>query len=59
MKTGMVHINDGTLNDEAIVPFGGMGISGNGGRFGGAANFDELTQWQWVTLRDEPPVFPF
>jgi benzaldehyde dehydrogenase (NAD) len=59
MKTGMVHINDGTLNDEAIVPFGGMGISGNGGRFGGAANFDELTQWQWVTLRDEPPAFPF
>ena len=25
---GMVHVNDGTLNDEAIIPFGGMGESG-------------------------------
>ena len=59
MKTGMVHVNDGTLNDEAIIPFGGMGSSGNGSRFGGAANFDELTEWQWITLRDEPAAFPF
>lgn len=59
MRSGMVHVNDGTLNDEAIVPFGGMGISGNGARFGGAANFDTFTQWQWVTVRDESPSFPF
>jgi len=59
MKTGMVHVNDGTLNDEAIIPFGGLGSSGNGGRFGGAANFDELTEWQWITVRDEPATFPF
>ena len=59
IRTGMVHINDGTLNDEAIVPFGGMGDSGNGSRFGGEANFDTFTEWQWVTARDEPPSFPF
>ena len=59
MRTGMVHINDGTLNDEAIIPFGGMGASGNGGRFGGAANFDTFTDWQWLTVRDEPPAYPF
>jgi benzaldehyde dehydrogenase (NAD) len=59
IKAGMVHVNDGTLNDEAVIPFGGMGISGNGSRFGGVANFDEFTQWQWVTVRDEPPSFPF
>ena len=59
MKTGMVHINDGTLNDEAIVPFGGMGESGNGGRYGGEASLDTFTEWQWVTLRDQPPTFPF
>ena len=59
MRSGMVHVNDGTLNDEAIVPFGGMGISGNGARFGGAANFDTFTQWQWVTVRDESPSYPF
>ncbi len=59
IRTGMVHVNDGTLNDEAIIPFGGMGASGNGSRFGGAANFDTFTEWQWVTVRDEPPSFPF
>jgi benzaldehyde dehydrogenase (NAD) len=59
MRTGMVHINDGTLNDEAIVPFGGMGDSGNGGRYGGEASLDTFTDWQWVTVRDEPPPFPF
>jgi benzaldehyde dehydrogenase (NAD) len=59
MRTGMVHINDGTLNDEAIIPFGGMGDSGNGGRYGGEASLDTFTEWQWVTVRDEPPTFPF
>ena len=49
MKTGMVHINDGTLNDEAIIPFGGMGDSGNGSRYGGEASLDTFTEWQWVT----------
>ncbi len=59
MRTGMVHINDGTLNDEAIVPFGGVGDSGNGGRYGGEASLDTFTDWQWVTVRGEPPTFPF
>jgi benzaldehyde dehydrogenase (NAD) len=59
MRTGMVHINDGTLNDEAIIPFGGMGDSGNGSRYGGEATLDTFTEWQWVTVRDEPPAFPF
>jgi benzaldehyde dehydrogenase (NAD) len=59
MRSGMVHVNDQTVNDEAIIPFGGMGASGNGSRFGGAANWDEFTQWQWVTVRDEPRSFPY
>ncbi len=59
IRTGMVHINDGTLNDEAIIPFGGMGDSGNGSRYGGEASLDTLTEWQWVTVRDKPPSFPF
>jgi benzaldehyde dehydrogenase (NAD) len=59
IRSGMVHVNDQTVNDEAIIPFGGMGTSGNGSRFGGQANWDELTQWQWVTIRDEPRSFPF
>ena len=41
-RTGMVHVNDQTLNDEATIPFGGMGASGNGGRYGGEANLDDV-----------------
>jgi benzaldehyde dehydrogenase (NAD) len=59
MKSGMVHVNDQTVNDEATIPFGGMGASGNGARFGGAANWDEFTEWQWVTVRDDPRSYPY
>jgi benzaldehyde dehydrogenase (NAD) len=58
IKAGMVHVNDQTVNDEAIVPFGGMGVSGNGGRFGGLANYEEFSQWQWLTVRDEGKLYP-
>lgn len=58
-RSGMVHVNDQTVNDEATIPFGGMGLSGNGSRFGGAANWDEFTEWQWITVRDDPKSFPF
>ncbi|HEY7130893.1 MAG TPA: aldehyde dehydrogenase family protein [Candidatus Limnocylindrales bacterium] len=59
IRSGMVHVNDQTVNDEATIPFGGMGASGNGSRFGGAANWDEFTEWQWVTVRDEPRSYPY
>jgi benzaldehyde dehydrogenase (NAD) len=58
IKAGMVHVNDQTINDEAIIPFGGMGLSGNGSRFGGDANVEAFTEWQWITVRDEPKSFP-
>ena len=57
IRAGMVHVNDQTINDEAIIPFGGMGISGNGGRFGGEASLEAFTQWQWLTVRDRPRSF--
>jgi benzaldehyde dehydrogenase (NAD) len=57
IRAGMVHVNDQTINDEAIIPFGGMGISGNGGRFGGEASLEAFTEWQWVTIRDKPRSF--
>jgi benzaldehyde dehydrogenase (NAD) len=59
MKTGMVHVNDQTVNDEATIPFGGTGSSGNGSRFGGPANSDEFTEWQWVTVRDDAKSYPY
>jgi len=59
LHTGMVHINDQTVNYEPHVPFGGLGASGNGGRFGGPADFHEFTHTQLVTVMDEPIQYPF
>lgn len=54
LKTGMVHINGETSYDTAYTPMGGMGASGNGGRYGGHWNLDEFTYWQWVTIASAP-----
>ena len=60
IPSGIVHINDQTVNDEANTPFGGVGASGTGARFGGAAaNIEAFTETQWVTMRSEPPTYPF
>jgi benzaldehyde dehydrogenase (NAD) len=60
IPSGIVHINDQTVNDEAHAPFGGVAASGNGARLGGAeANLEMFTETQWVTLRGEIGPFPF
>jgi benzaldehyde dehydrogenase (NAD) len=59
LNTGFVHIGDQPIYDDPIAPFGGVGDSGNGGRFGGDANLDEFTQWRWITERPEPASYPF
>jgi benzaldehyde dehydrogenase (NAD) len=60
IPTGIVHINDQTVNDEANSPFGGVGASGTGARFGGAAaNIEAFTETRWITMRDQPATYPF
>ncbi|RJF91942.1 benzaldehyde dehydrogenase [Noviherbaspirillum saxi] len=59
VNTGKVHINDQTVGDEPWIPFGGSGASGNGGRHGGPANWEEFTQWQWITIQDKANAYPF
>jgi benzaldehyde dehydrogenase (NAD) len=59
LHTGIVHVNDQTLNNDAYAPFGGTGSSGNGSRFGSQSSWDEFTQWQWVTARPQAHGFPF
>jgi benzaldehyde dehydrogenase (NAD) len=60
IPTGIVHINDQTVNDEANTPFGGTGDSGTGGRVGGAeANIDAFTETRWITMRRTPGQYPF
>jgi benzaldehyde dehydrogenase (NAD) len=60
IPAGMVHINDQTVADEAIAPFGGVGLSGNGFRAGGLeTNLDAFTEQQWVTAQARPGSYPF
>ncbi len=58
IRTGMLHINDQTVVDDIINPFGGSGASGNGTSVGGTSNGDEYTQWRWITIKGEPPSYP-
>ena len=59
LHTGLVHVNDQTVNDEVVNPFGGCGVSGNHTSMGGPADIGEYTQWRWMTVKDAPPPYPF
>ncbi|MEU3776005.1 aldehyde dehydrogenase family protein [Streptomyces sp. NPDC032472] len=59
IPTGIAHVNDQTVNDEAVAPFGGVGASGTGARFGGEANLEAFTELRWTTLRSTPAGHPF
>lgn len=60
IPSGLVHINDQTVNDEAVAPFGGVADSGTGSRHGGPdANLEAFTEAQWVTVRGDLPAYPF
>src|SRR5215471_15992901 len=49
IRSGMIHVNDQTFNNLAYAPFGGVGQSGNGSRFGSTLSADDFTEWQWIT----------
>jgi benzaldehyde dehydrogenase (NAD) len=59
LPVGMTHVNDQSVDDESVVPFGGIGASGNGTRHGGPSNWDEFTEWRWMTIQDKPHPYPF
>jgi benzaldehyde dehydrogenase (NAD) len=59
IPTGIVHINEQTVDDEPNIPFGGIGASGTGARFGGAANLEAFTDTRWVTIRGDIAPYPF
>jgi benzaldehyde dehydrogenase (NAD) len=59
IPTGIAHINDQTVDDEAVAPFGGVAASGTGARFGGLANLDAFTDSRWITVRGRIPAYPF
>ncbi|KTF36432.1 benzaldehyde dehydrogenase [Xanthomonas vesicatoria] len=59
LHPGLLHINDQTVLDEVINPFGGTGASGNGTSVGGPADWEQYTHWQWLTVKSEVPQYPF
>jgi len=59
IPTGIVHINDQTVDDSPNTPFGGVRASGTGARFGGSANFEAFTDTRWVTIRGDIAPYPF
>jgi acyl-CoA reductase-like NAD-dependent aldehyde dehydrogenase len=58
IQTGMVHVNDQSINDEPNIAFGGEKASGLG-RFGGEWSLEEFTTVKWVSLQKQPRVYPF
>ncbi|MCS0639014.1 aldehyde dehydrogenase family protein [Streptomyces sp. LP05-1] len=58
VHTGMIHINDGTVHDEPIVPFGGEKHSGIG-RLNGEATVDAFTTYKWISIQHGRSGFPF
>ncbi|NEU56333.1 aldehyde dehydrogenase family protein [Halorussus sp. MSC15.2] len=58
LDTGMVHVDDQPVNDEAHVPFGGTNASGVGG-YNTTEILDEVTEKKWISLQHEPREYPF
>ncbi|MFB7109584.1 aldehyde dehydrogenase family protein [Streptomyces sp. NPDC056190] len=58
IDTGMFHVNDGTVHDEPLVPFGGEKHSGVG-RLNGETTLDAFTTLKWISVQHGRSGFPF
>ncbi|SEU01925.1 aldehyde dehydrogenase (NAD+) [Salinibacillus kushneri] len=58
IETGMIHVNDQSVNEEAHVAFGGEKGSGVG-RFGGEWAIEKFTTVKWISVQEEDRFFPF
>ncbi|MFE3167391.1 aldehyde dehydrogenase family protein [Streptomyces sp. NPDC059224] len=58
IDTGMFHVNDGTVHDEPVVPFGGEKHSGLG-RLNGETTVDSFTTLKWISVQHGRSSFPF
>ncbi|MER6086911.1 aldehyde dehydrogenase family protein [Streptomyces bluensis] len=58
IDTGMFHVNDGTVHDEPLVPFGGEKSSGLG-RLNGDTTIDAFTTQKWISVQHGRSTFPF
>ncbi|MCC3770046.1 aldehyde dehydrogenase family protein [Streptomyces sp. UNOC14_S4] len=58
IDTGMIHVNDGTVHDEPLVPFGGEKHSGVG-RLNGDSMIEVFTTTKWISIQHGRSRFPF
>ncbi|MEU1516095.1 aldehyde dehydrogenase family protein [Streptomyces sp. NPDC005811] len=58
VDSGMFHVNDGTVHDEPIVPFGGEKNSGVG-RLNGETTLEAFTTTKWISVQHGRSRFPF
>lgn len=58
VHTGMIHVNDITINDEPIIAFGGEKQSGIG-RLNGEWSLDEFTTLKWISIHYGQRQFPY
>ena len=58
IDTGMVHVNDGTINDDPLIAFGGVKASGVG-RLNGQSALEEFTTMKWISVQHKPRHYPF
>ncbi|MGM8365924.1 aldehyde dehydrogenase family protein [Virgibacillus sp. W0181] len=56
--TGMIHINDGSIDDDPTVAFGGVKNSGIG-RLNGKWSLDAFTTTQWISVQHKPRQYPY
>ena len=57
IRSGMVHVNDQSVNDEPHVPFGGEKDSGIG-RFNGEWAIDKFTKVKWIGVQSGYREYP-
>jgi aldehyde dehydrogenase (NAD+) len=56
IDTGMIHVNDSTVQDDPMVPFGGEKSSGLG-RLNGESTVDAFTTQKWISVQHERAKF--
>lgn len=56
--SGMVHVNDGTINDDPLIAFGGEKASGVG-RLNGKWALEEFTTLKWISVQHKARHYPF
>jgi acyl-CoA reductase-like NAD-dependent aldehyde dehydrogenase len=58
VDSGMIHVNDGTINDDPLIAFGGVKASGVG-RLNGKWALEEFTTMKWISVQHKQRHYPF